>query len=249
MFSDISMWQFIIIAVSAMFIGFGKAGIAGINIVAIPVFAAILGAKPSTGFILPLLILADAMAVIYYRKDTQWSYLIKLSPWVLIGVVIATFVGEYISESTFKTILGVVVIIGIVMMVIKDYTKISDEFFTNKYFTISMGLLGGFTSMIGNAAGPIMGIYFLSVSLPKNEFIATKAWFFFIINVLKLPLHIFMWQTISIQSLTDGLKLVIFIIIGTIIGFRLVKYMKEAFYRKLIIILILLSALALFYKG
>ena len=64
-----------------------------------------------------------------------------------------------------------------------------------------MGLLSGFTSMIGNLAGSFADIYFLAMRLPKNEFIGTAAWLFFIINVFKLPFHIFIWKIVTFETL------------------------------------------------
>jgi len=52
-------------------------------------------------------------------------------------------------------------------------------------------VLSGFASMIGNAAGPIFAIYLLALGFTKNNFIGANSWFFFMINLIKLPLQIF----------------------------------------------------------
>ena len=68
------------------------------------------------------------------------------------------------------------------------------------WFAAFLGFFGGFSTMVANAAGPIMALYLLSMRLPKNVFIGTGAWFFFIINLLKVPLHILSWKTITLHS-------------------------------------------------
>jgi uncharacterized membrane protein YfcA len=41
--------------------------------------------------------------------------------------------------------------------------------------------------MLANAAGPAIALYCIAVGLPKFEVVGTLAWFFFIINVFKIP--------------------------------------------------------------
>ena len=53
-----------------------------------------------------------------------------------------------------------------------------------------MGLLAGVTTMVANAAGPIMALFLIAVSLPKLELVGTSAWFFFVINCLKVPFSV-----------------------------------------------------------
>ena len=80
-----------------------------------------------------------------------------------------------------------------------------------KSFAITTGILGGFTSMVGNLAGTVMAVYLLSIRLPKNIFIGTTAWFFMATNWFKVPFHVFAWHTITINTiLFDLLTLAIY---------------------------------------
>ena len=49
------------------------------------------------------------------------------------------------------------------------------------------GVAGGFTTMVANAAGPVMSLYLLSAGFRKLSFLGTSAWFFLIVNVCKVP--------------------------------------------------------------
>jgi uncharacterized protein len=49
------------------------------------------------------------------------------------------------------------------------------------------GVAAGFTTLIANAAGPLMAIYLLALRLPKLEFLGTSAVFFMMINLFKMP--------------------------------------------------------------
>ncbi|MBT8293884.1 MAG: sulfite exporter TauE/SafE family protein, partial [Eudoraea sp.] len=83
---------------------------------------------------------------------------------------------------------------------------------------------------------------------PKNVFIGTAAWLFLIVNVIKLPFHIFVWKTISWETLVIDLKLIPGIILGLFIGVRLVKIIREKFYRKLILILTAIGAILILFR-
>jgi len=101
--------------------------------------------------------------------------------------------------------------------------------------------------MIGNAAGPVMTVYFLSIGFKKNKFIGTAAWFFLAVNIFKVPFHIFSWKTINLSILYFGLSLVPFIVIGALSGVWVVKKIPEKPYRLILFVSVLLSVLKLLF--
>jgi len=111
-----------------------------------------------------------------------------------------------------------------------------------------MGIMAGFTTMVGNLAGAFSNIYFLAMRLPKNEFIGTAAWLFFLINSFKVPFHIWSWDTINSQSILKSLELVPFILIGLFSGVYLVKKINDASYRKLILFFTALGGVAILFN-
>ena len=111
-----------------------------------------------------------------------------------------------------------------------------------------MGYAAGFTTMVGNLAGAFSNIYFLAMRLPKEQFIGTASWLFCIINLIKLPIHIFIWKTISFDTLLIDLKLMPFIVIGFLLGVRLLKNTSEKLFRQLILILTAVGAVVLFLR-
>lgn len=109
-----------------------------------------------------------------------------------------------------------------------------------------MGFAGGFATMIGNAAGPVFTLYFLSMRLPKKEFIGTSAWLFFILNTGKLPLQVFVWKNINITTLLPGMIAIPVIALGIFLGIRIVKLFPENVYRYFVIVTTILTSLLLF---
>ena len=108
------------------------------------------------------------------------------------------------------------------------------------------GITGGFSTMIGNTAGPIMSLYLLAIQLPKNVLIGTGAWFFMLINLFKIPFHIFVWETITLKSFTLNLILWPVILLGGFLGIRLVRIIPEKPFRWLVIGMTTLASLRLF---
>lgn len=232
---------------AALVLGISKAGIKGIAIIIVTLMALAFGAKQSTGLIVPLLIVGDIFAVIYYNRHTQWKYILRFLPWMMAGVLIGNFIGKDLDEATFKIGMAIIILGSVVMMYWWDRKK-SKTVPTHWAFAGFMGIMAGITTMIGNLAGAFSNIFFLAMRLPKNQFIGTAAWLFFIINIFKLPFHIWSWETITPETLWIDLKLVPGIFLGLFIGVRLVKIIKDDFYRKMILVLTALGAILILFR-
>ena len=93
----------------------------------------------------------------------------------------------------------------------------------NRLFAAVMGGISGFATMVGNLAGPFSELYFLAIRMPKEMFIGTAAWLFFITNIIKLPFHIWSWKRIHPHSLNIDLVLLPALLLGLWAGIALVN--------------------------
>ena len=166
---------------------------------------------------------------------------------MIVGVLIGVFVGEKMNESTFRKMMAVIILITIFIMLFFEYRK-KATIPTRPEFAISMGLVSGFTTMIGNLAGAFSNLYFLALRMSKNNFIGTAAWIFLAINYFKLPFQIFYWKNITINSLKTDLLLIPSLIIGFVLGIKIVALIKDDSYRKLIILMTFIGAIFIFIK-
>jgi uncharacterized protein len=248
MLDYINTQQWVILFIVALMIGMSKTGISGVGLMVVPLLAFSFGPRESTGIMLPILIIADLYAVKYYHRMAEWKHILKLLPWAIFGIIAGAITGKLISSNQFRMLLSGLVLAGLMIMVIRDLRKKREEIPTHPAFAILFGILGGFGSMVGNAAGPIFAVYLLAMRLPKNSYIGTGAWFFLIINVIKLPFHIWIWKTISPSTLSLDLIAVPAILIGAWLGIRIVKLFSEQFYRIFVIVMTILSALFLFFR-
>jgi uncharacterized membrane protein YfcA len=238
--------QWITVIIVAFLVGFSKTGIGGVTMLAIPILAGAFGGKDSTGIMLPMLLVGDLFAIWYYRRSVEWRKVFTPLPWAVIGLALGAVVGNYISDKAFVMLIGIIVLFCLGLLV---YTENKGKNFSvpdQAWFYILVGILSGFASMIGNAAGPIFSIYLLALGFKKNNFMGTNAWFFFIINFTKLPLQIFVWHNIGPKSFTMTLSMVPVITIGAILGYFILKKINEKYFRYLIIGMTAIAAIRLF---
>jgi uncharacterized membrane protein YfcA len=242
---EINALEWVIIMACGMLIGMSKVGVPGVSMIVVPALAFIFGAKASTGVLLPILMMADLFGVAYYRRHANWTHLVKVIPWAMVGLILALWVGEKVNDEQFKDMIAILVFLSIGMMLWQDKRRGANLFPDKWWFAASMGVLGGFATMIGNVAGPVFAIYLLAMHLPKNSFIGTSAWFFMIINFTKFPLQLFVWDNISSETLMIDLMTLPFIALGAFLGFKVVKLIPEKTFRGFVILITFISAFLL----
>lgn len=242
---DFSVGEWIVVVVAgAMLLGLAKTGLPGINMVFVPILASILPAKESTGFLLPLLIVGDVFAVTYYKSHTQWRHLLRLLPFSLLGIGAGYFTMRFLDNEQIKPIIGVIVLVMLTVQIYRTVRKIDESIPRGIWFALIMGFLAGYTTMVANAAGPAMAIYLLAMRLPKEQYVGTGAWYFFIVNLFKVPLSASL-GLITAQSLLTGAVLVPAIALGAIAGIKLLPLIPQKAFRNVILLITAVSAIRL----
>ncbi|WP_076420471.1 sulfite exporter TauE/SafE family protein [Colwellia sp. UCD-KL20] len=243
---ELSYNALLLLFLVAFFIGMAKTGVSGISMFAVPLLALNFGGKESSGIMLPLLIMADIFGVFYYHRSANWYYLRKLFPWAAIGVVVGTIIGQYINDQVFRQLMGGIIFASLAVMIWQEKSKKTDvpDYL---WFAILMGILGGITTMVGNLAGTVMALYLLSMRLPKNEFIGTAACFFLAVNLFKVPFHVFVWETITLDSFLLNLVSLPFIALGAFVGVHIVKRISNNQYRWWVIGMTVLAAILMVF--
>lgn len=244
---NLSVLQWLAICFAVFLLGLSKSGIKGIGIILIVILAFVFGEKASTGILLPMLVVADILAVIYYNQHAQWKFVKRLIPWMIIGVLVGVWIGNDISEIIFKKMMAIIIIVSVLIMFYTENRK-STSIPSNRFFASGTGFLAGFATMIGNLAGPIANIYFLAMRFPKNEFIGTAAWLFFIINVFKLPFHFFIWKTVTKETLILNSVLLPAVFLGFFLGAYMVKLISNVNYRRFILIVTAIGGVVMLFR-
>lgn len=235
--AQVAAYQWALAIASGLVIGMSKAGITGLTLMFVPLMALSFGGRASTGILLPMLCVGDVFAVAWYRRNAEWRYLLKLLPPSLVGLAAGVVVGGKLSDIAFRYLLGGIILALLGMMIWQDMRKTEPHYPQAWWLAVVAGLAAGFTTMIGNAAGAITSIYLLSMRLPKKAFIGTAAWFFLIVNLLKVPLQVFFWKNISGGTLTFDAIMIPAIAVGAGIGIFAAGKIPERGYRVFVMVM------------
>ena len=258
--ADLSYLGLALLALTAFVVGFSKTGFPGMGILAVPLTAIAVAvdthqgaARNSTGLLLPLLIAGDIMAVLYWRRKANWKSIAKLIPAALLGVIAGYLLMQFHllwEDRVLFPVIGGIVLLMLALAYLRKYlASRSGEVRVPQgwYFPASMGLAGGLTTLLGNAAGPIMALYLLAMRLPKEEFLGTAAWFFLLVNLFKVP---FLWKLglINKTSLPLNLMMLPILILAGILGIILAKRLSEKSFVWIVETLAVIGALVVALK-
>ncbi len=247
MMFDFTLAQWIWVAVASLGVGLSKMGLSGVMTMIIPVMAAVFGGKESTGILLPILLTGDIFAVSYYRQHAKWHAIRRLLLWAGIGLAVGAVVGNYVSDRQFKTIIAISVMACVGLLIWIETKGSSFAVPEKAWFYALAGILSGFTTMIGNAAGPIMSLYLVAMGFRKNDFLGTYAWFFLIINALKIPLQALLWHNITLNNAALAAMMIPAVALGAVLGALIVKKINEKLFRYLVIGMTAIAALRLLF--
>jgi uncharacterized membrane protein YfcA len=109
-----------------------------------------------------------------------------------------------------------------------------------------MGFTAGLTTQLANAAGPVTTIYLLAMKLPKFEFIGTGAWYFLILNWLKMAIFT-TEKRITLQTMAADISMLPLIAVGAIAGIFILKKVPQKWFNIIVQILAAAAALKLLF--
>ena len=244
-FSTITAFEWVLLCIAAVGIGISKSGLSGISMVHVMVFAYVFGALPSTGVVLPMLIVGDISATLAFGRHANWSYVRRMLPPALVGVILGWLFMLRMDEAIYRPVIGGIILSLTVVQIIRLWrTSFLESVPHSRWFSLAMGILVGVTTMMANAAGPIFAIYLLSLSVPKMEFVGTGAWFFLLLNVLKVPFS-YQMGLIDLSTLSINLVLIPLIPVGLWIGKTIVGRIPQKAFNTIILIFTAIAAIRL----
>ncbi len=244
----LTYWQWIGLAVAAFSSGLAKTGITGLGILPAVLFANILPARESTGALLPLLLCGDVFGVTFFRKHASWPHLWRLFVWVIAGLVAGYFALGRVNDAQVRGIIGVILVVMVALHWWRGRHKddLAARLPHSIWFTALTGIVAGFATMVANAAGPVMVLYLRAIGLPQLVFVGTSAWFFLLVNLIKVPLSVNL-GLITRDSLLMDAVLVLALVPGALLGPRILNHINQAAFDRMVLILTLLGALRLLW--
>jgi uncharacterized membrane protein YfcA len=241
------LFGWVVIALSAVVVGVSKTGMPGLGILPVPLMALAFSTRQSTGLLLGILILADLFAIAYHRRNARWRHVLRLLPAALAGIVAGYFGLTAVNDRQLKPIIGAIVLVMLGINYWRTKARAEDAPVPAQWwFAAGLGFMAGVTTMMANAAGPVMIIYLLAMRLPKIEFVGTGAWFFFAVNWLKVPFSAHL-DLVTAESVLLNLMMLPFIAAGAVIGIFFLKRIPQQAFTAIVQILAAAAAIKLLF--
>lgn len=240
---DLAPWAWALLALAAAVIGVSKTALPGANTLSIAIFAAFLPARTSTAAMLLLLIVGDMFALLTYRRHAHWPTLIRLAPAVIGGLVLGALFLAFASNAVVRPVIGGILLAMVAITLWRRRTASTDTITThaNLGATIGYGTMGGFTTMVANAGGPVMSMYLLAMRTPVKVFLGTAAWFFAIVNLVKLPVLAAL-GLFTVPVLLMDLVLIPLVVVGALIGRWMIPRIDQRLFDRIVMILTVVGA-------
>lgn len=226
-------------------VGLSKSGIPGVGILQVVLIAQALPdqTRQSVGVLLPILIAGDILALLRYRHHAEWRDLLGLIPSVAVGMGAAWVLLPHLPEAQFRRVLGVLILVLILIEWIRGLQNVPAPSH-HPVVRAGTGFGAGFTTTMGNAAGPIMSVYLISRGLPKHAFLGTAAWFFFCVNLTKVPIFASVGMITPDTLLLSATQLPM-VALGSGLGILLLPHIPQHWFDRTVLALAALAALRL----
>lgn len=260
-------WAALLLA--AALAGLAKTALPGAATLAVALCAAILPARESTGLMLLLLMTGDLLAVWSYRRDADLAMLRRLVPSVVTGVAAGALALHLASDTAIRRTIGVILLILIAVTLLQR--RRSDpsgatatvpaapgpaapahagpapsgrSVAASRPARLLYGSVAGLTTMVANAGGPVTSMYFLACRYPVKAFLGTTAWFFFAVNLVKLPFSIAI-GLVNPTTLALAAAGAPMVVLAALAGRALADRMNQRIFDPIVIALTIISALPL----
>ena len=272
--ASLTLGSWLLLLAAACLTGLAKTVLPGAATIAVALFAAVLPAKESTGVMLVLLLVGDVLAVWSYRRDADAAMLRRLIPAVVAGVLAGAVFLRLASDTGTRRVIGAMLLLLIAATLwgrrrgarrapgtaaatgseggptapspgsTDDAVGSRSGAGSSRPARALYGALAGFTTMVANAGGPVTSMYFLACRYPVKAFLGTTAWFFFLVNVAKLPFSLGL-GIIRPEHLALDAVLAPVVIVFALAGRRLADRMDQRVFEPIVIVLTVVSALPL----
>lgn len=236
----------LLMGLAAAVIGYSKTALGGLAVIAVAIFATLLPAKESTAAILALLIVGDLVAVWHYRHDADWRLIRRLLPAVVPGLLVGSVFLGLVSDEVLRRSIGAVLLVLVLLQLWVKWRSDGEPNTVHERRAAAWGAgtAAGFATMTANAAGAVMTLYLSASGIEKRRFVGTNAWFFLIVNLVKVPfsvgLGLMHWRDVGRAAVLAPLVLA-----GGLLGYATVRRISQRGFDLAVLAASALAALAL----
>jgi len=243
-----------LICAGVLLTGFSKAGFGGgLGILTTPlclIALARLGKSPAfaIGFVLPMLIIADAASVYHYWKKWEVTNLRYLLPGVVAGVLAGVQLIDRFSPRQLNVSIGIIAMAFVVFQLVKEKVFAAEGRFAPSHGVgVPCGIFAGLTSTFANGAGPVIAMFLIPQGLDKVTYVATNALTFCCINWIKLLIFV-PKGIVTTETFVHSIAYIPLLPIGVYLGVLLNKRVPERLFLRLVYTFTFLTGLHLAFS-
>lgn len=235
--SALSFW--LICAAAVLLMAIAKSGFGGaIASLSAPLMLTILPARETLAILLPLYMLTDIWAILIWRGYCYWRVLFWMVLFATIGQVLGYLLISVINDDMLKAMIGAIaILIGCRYFIrLNIKTKVDQTRQMRKKIPQRAAFwcsLSGFSSFISLTGGIPVQIFLLPLRMHRYLVVGTSAWFFFSINIAKVPFYLHLGM-FSSSTLFISLSLIPVIPVGVVIGKWLNRNMTDTVFYHLV---------------
>ncbi|MDQ0471177.1 sulfite exporter TauE/SafE family protein [Labrys wisconsinensis] len=247
MLSDPLFWLVAVVAVTV--VGISKGGFAGLGVLGVPVLAVVVPSPvKAAAILLPILVLQDWVSLLSYRRSVDRRVLLVPLAGALAGTLAGYLLAATIQDGHVRLVVGVIALAFAANWWIGVVQKRAEGPKPGDGAGLFWGLVAGFTSFVSHAGGPPYQIYSLPQRLKPELLAGTTAWFFAIVNLMKVVPYFVLGQ-FSRENLTISAALAPVAVVTTIFGVWLVRRADTTRFYRIIYALLVVVGLDLIWEG
>jgi uncharacterized protein len=242
---DIWFWAAAVVA--AALVGMGKGGVPIVGMLAVPVMALVMNPVVAAGMLLPVYIVSDAFGLYAYRHAYDRRVLAVVVPGAIAGIGVGWATASLVPEAAITLLVGVIGVAFALNLILRK-AVVAEPQEPQVAKGLFWGTVTGFTSFVSHAGAPPYQVYTLPLGMTKAVFAGTSTIAFAIINAVKLVPYYALGQ-LNAGNLKLAAILSLPAALAVFAGVRLVNWMPERLFFKLVTWALLSISLKLVWDG
>jgi uncharacterized protein len=187
---------------------------------------------------------ANMGATTFFRHGLDRRLILLFGVPSIFITIIGAYMVTYVSQNILIIILGISLLIFSISFLIKPNFKVPKSD-TN---TVIGGALSGFLQGLLGIGGPLRGAFLISYDLDKFKYIATLAAIAVIIDLTRIPIYLSN-NLLEPQYYIYIPILIVLGVIGSYIGKKIVFFIPQDVFKKVVLVAIGLASFFLIFSG
>ncbi|WP_309664038.1 sulfite exporter TauE/SafE family protein [Tabrizicola sp.] len=241
-------WAFWAVAVvAAGLVGMGKGGVPVVGMLGVPVMALVISPVVAAGLLLPVYVVSDMFGLYAYRHAFDRRVLAIVLPGAVAGIAFGWATASIVPEAAVTLLVGVIGVVFALSLLLRKQVVAAPrrgEVAPGLFW----GAITGFTSFVSHAGAPPYQVYTLPLGMSKAVFAGTSTIAFAVINAVKLVPYYALGQ-LNPANLRVAAVLFVPAAIAVFAGVRLVNWMPERLFFRLVTWALLLISVKLIWDG